>query len=66
MPLSSHELRRRGLLSRKTFMLIMSCLHADSRKAISDEKLNSAFNTFNALRDLFYTDSKTQGPPRKR
>ena len=45
-----------GLLSRATFNLIRSCLHLDSRKSASDEKLNRAFHAFAAMEKLISED----------
>jgi ParB-like chromosome segregation protein Spo0J len=38
-----------GVMTRKTFMKILSCLHADSRNSASDEKLNEAFRAFKSF-----------------
>jgi hypothetical protein len=43
------ESRTRGIMDRKTYRLILSCLHTDSRKSVSDEKLNDAFNQFSRM-----------------
>lgn len=40
---------RKGVMDRPTFNLIRSCLHADSRKSTSDQKLNDAFIAFTKL-----------------
>lgn len=40
---------RRGLLSKSTFMLILSCLHPDSRVSVSQGKLAEAFRVFRTL-----------------
>jgi hypothetical protein len=37
-----------GTISRKTYMLILSCLHSDSRRSVSDEKLTAAFVAYEA------------------
>lgn len=36
----------KGLMPRATYRLILSCLHPDSRKSVSDEKLAAAMNAF--------------------
>ena len=35
---------RKGIMDRAAYRLIWSCLHDDSRKSVSSEKLNKAFN----------------------
>lgn len=40
---------RKGIMDRKTFNKIWSCLHTDSRNSVSDQKLNDALNIFSNL-----------------
>jgi hypothetical protein len=37
---------RKGIMDNAAYRLIWSCLHDDSRKSVSTEKLNKAFNTW--------------------
>ncbi len=37
---------RRGIMDRASYRKIISCLHPDSRKSLSDEKLSEAFQLF--------------------
>jgi hypothetical protein len=45
-----------GLIARAVFNLIRSCLHSDSRKSASDEKLNRAFHAFSAMEKIVIVD----------
>jgi hypothetical protein len=52
---------RAGIMSKVTYNRIRRCLHPDSRKSVSDEKLNEAFQLFSQLekRLLAEKDSPT-------
>jgi len=56
---------RRGFMTGRTFRLILSCLHPDSRKSLSDERLSAAFRAFQLLekRVLDEKESPTPRPP---
>jgi ParB-like chromosome segregation protein Spo0J len=43
------ESRVKGIMDKKTFRLIWSCLHTDSRASVTDQKLNEAFHAFSKL-----------------
>lgn len=53
---------RKGVMDKKTFMLIWSCLHPDSRKSVSAEKLNEAFLRFSKM-ELLLLDEKEHPTP---
>jgi len=53
---------RKGIMDKKTFMLIWSCLHPDSRKSVSAEKLNEAFLRFSKM-ELLLLDEKEHPTP---
>jgi len=41
--------QHKGLMDKTTYNLIWSCLHSDSRKSVTDERLNRAFNVWTNL-----------------
>lgn len=49
---------RKGIMTSADYDLIRSCLHPDSRLSVTDEKLATAFRTFNAL-ELVLLDEKS-------
>ena len=53
--------QHKGIMDKTSYNLIWSCLHADSRKSVSDDKLNRAFNLWTNLekRVLSEKDSPT-------
>ena len=57
---------RRGHLTGSMYRIILSCLHTDSRKSVTDERLNEAFRAFKELEKVLVNerDSPTDmGPP---
>jgi hypothetical protein len=58
------ESRTRGIMEKKTFRLILSCLHTDSRKSASDERLNEAFNAFSHLETKLMSERDDPSPPK--
>lgn len=48
--------RRYGVMPRKIFTLIRSCLHTDSRKSVSDKRLNEAFHEFSSRERLLLSE----------
>jgi hypothetical protein len=59
---------RKGLMSKADYNKIMSCLHPDSRKSITDEKLVEAFQIWRKLEILLLDEKEsptaTLGMPR--
>lgn len=49
---------RKGIMDKKTYKLILSSLHPDSRKSVSDERLNEAFRQFSELEILFIDEKQ--------
>jgi hypothetical protein len=49
---------RTGAMTRATFNLVLSCLHADSRQSASDDKLHRAFLAFNRLRYVLCNEAE--------
>jgi hypothetical protein len=56
------ESRTRGTMDRKTYRLILSCLHTDSRKSASDGKLNEAFNLFSRMETKLMSEKDDPTP----
>jgi len=56
------ESRTKGIMDRKTFRLIWSCLHTDSRKSVSDEKLNEAFHLFSRMETKLMSEKDDPTP----
>ena len=50
---------RKGALSNAEYKLIWSCLHTDSRRSVSDEKLNKAFHLFTKLEKLVLDEKES-------
>ena len=50
--------RKGGVLTSAEFKLVWSCLHTDSRKSVSDERLNKAFNLFSKLEKLILSEAE--------
>lgn len=57
--------RREGIMPRRIFNLIRSCLHTDSRKSVSDKKLNEAFNEFSIRERTMLTEKEDPTPELK-
>ena len=57
--------RTRGIMDRKTYRLILSCLHTDSRQSASDEKLNEAFNLFSRMQTKLMSEADDPTPKTK-
>lgn len=53
---------RRGVMTRGTFVKILSCLHPDSRKSVSDGKLNEAFRAFKRFEVALVKDEEASPP----
>jgi hypothetical protein len=53
---------RKGIMHKVTYRLIWSCLHADSRKSISEERLNKAFHIWTDI-ELLLLDEKQSPTP---
>ena len=51
--------KRKGVMSASEYKMIWSCLHADSRKSVSDEKLNKAFNLFTKIEKLVLDEKES-------
>jgi hypothetical protein len=51
--------KRNGAMTNAEYKLIWSCLHSDSRKSVSDEKLNKAFNLFTKLEKLILNEKES-------
>lgn len=51
--------RKGGVLTSAEFKLVWSCLHTDSRKSVSDERLNKAFNLFSKLEKLILSEAES-------
>jgi hypothetical protein len=51
--------KRKGVLTSTEYKMIWSCLHADSRKSVSDEKLNKAFNLFTKIEKLILSEKES-------
>jgi len=49
---------RTGSMTRKTYNLIRSCLHADSRLSVSEDKLNSAFHVWSDMEVVLLDESQ--------
>ena len=54
---------RKGIMDRAAYRLIWSCLHDDSRKSVSSEKLNKAFTIWTEAK-LKVLDEKENPTPR--
>lgn len=54
--------RTKGAISRAKYRIILSCLHADSRKSVSDERLNEAFRTFEKLEVVLCSEAEMPTP----
>lgn len=48
-----------GLMTKVTYNLIRSCLHPDSRKSVSDDRLSKAFHAFETMEKLIGEDKPT-------
>jgi hypothetical protein len=53
---------RKGIMDKAAYRKILSCLHTDSRKSVTDEKLNDAFHLFSQL-ELRLVDEKQNPTP---
>ena len=51
--------KRKGVMTSAEYKMIWSCLHADSRKSVSDEKLNKAFNLFTKIEKLILSEKES-------
>jgi hypothetical protein len=56
------ESRTKGVMDKKTFRLIWSCLHTDSRKSVSDERLNEAFHQFSRMETKLMSEADHPTP----
>jgi ParB-like chromosome segregation protein Spo0J len=56
------ESRTKGVMDKKTFRLIWSCLHTDSRKSVTDEKLNEAFQLFSKMETRLMSEKDDPTP----
>ena len=54
---------RKGLMDKTAYNLIWSCLHADSRKSVSDERLNRAFNLWASLEKAILSEKDKPTTP---
>jgi hypothetical protein len=54
---------RKGIMDKAVYRLIWSCLHDDSRKSVSTEKLNEAFNIWTEAK-LKVLDEKENPTPK--
>jgi hypothetical protein len=53
---------RKGIMDKATYRLIWSCLHADSRKSVSGDRLNKAFHVWTDI-ELLLLDEKQSPTP---
>ena len=53
---------RKGIMDRAAYRLIWSCLHDDSRKSVSSEKLNKAFNIWTEAKAKVLGEEKNSTP----
>lgn len=57
--------RHKGIMPRSIFQLIRSCLHSDSRKSVTDKKLDQAFHEFSTRERLFLSEEDDPTPSLK-
>ena len=53
---------RKGIMRRETYRAILSCLHPDSRKSTSDDKLAEVFQKFRELEVLMVSEKEMPTP----
>jgi hypothetical protein len=53
---------RKGIMDRAAYRLIWSCLHDDSRKSVSSEKLNKAFNIWTEVKAKVLDEGENPTP----
>ena len=54
---------RKGFMDKTAYNLIWSCLHADSRKSASDDKLNRAFHLWTSLEKVALSEKDSPTRP---
>jgi transposase len=54
--------RSRGVMTRAHYMTIWHCLHPDSRKSVTDQRLQQAFTLFEKLRPLLLSEAEDPTP----
>jgi hypothetical protein len=57
---------RKGIMNRAAYRLIWSCLHDDSGKSVSSEKLNKAFNIWTEVKAKVLDEEENPTPKFKR
>jgi uncharacterized protein YerC len=54
--------RIKGAMPRAKYRIILSCLHADSRKSVSEGRLNEAFHAFEKLESVLCSEAEMPTP----